>query len=119
MDKYLQPLTTNKLPRASKQSQRPPLHRVEMSSSWVTFHPSISLSRFGVLSSSPALAALATTHLSELRLSRLALFTVTHLHKPSIAFTIQPQSILNFHSMRTLNNSHILSPPFITLGTEA
>jgi hypothetical protein len=48
------------------------------------------LSRFGV-SPAPALHLLATTHLSELRLSRLALFTVTHLHKLSIASAIQPQ----------------------------
>jgi hypothetical protein len=58
------------------------------------------VSRFGV---SPALAfhLLATTHLSELRLSRLALFTVTHLDKLSIASAIQPQfnpSILPAHA---------------------
>jgi hypothetical protein len=48
------------------------------------------LSRFGV-SPVTALHLLATTHLSELRLSRLALFTVTHLHKLSIASAMQPQ----------------------------
>jgi cytosine/adenosine deaminase-related metal-dependent hydrolase len=57
------------------------------------------LSRFGV-SPAPAFHLLATTHLSELRLSRLALFTVTHLDKLSIASAIQPQfnpSILPAH----------------------
>jgi hypothetical protein len=48
------------------------------------------MSRFGV-SPAPAFHLLATTHLSELRLSRLALFTVTHLDKLSIASAIQPQ----------------------------
>jgi hypothetical protein len=48
------------------------------------------MSRFGV-SPAPALTAVATTHLSELRLSRLALFTVTHLHELSIASAIQLQ----------------------------
>jgi hypothetical protein len=58
------------------------------------------LSRFGV-SPGPALTAVAITHLSELRLSRLVLFTVTHLHKLSIASAIQPQfnpSILPAHA---------------------
>jgi len=47
------------------------------------------MSQFGV-STAPALHLLATSHLSKLRLSRLAWFTVTHLHKLSIASTIQP-----------------------------
>jgi hypothetical protein len=58
------------------------------------------MSRFGV-SPAPAFHLLATTHLSELRLSRLALFTVTHLDKLSIASAIQPQfnpSILPAHA---------------------
>jgi hypothetical protein len=58
------------------------------------------VSRFGV-SPAPALTAVATTHLSELRLSRLALFTITHLDKLSIASAIQPQfnlSILPAHA---------------------
>jgi hypothetical protein len=49
------------------------------------------MSRFGV-SPAPALTAVATTHLSELRPSWLALFTVTHLHKLPIASAIQLQS---------------------------
>jgi hypothetical protein len=64
------------------------------------------LSRFGVSPGSgpglgPALTAVATTHLGELRLSRLPLFTVTHLHKLSIASAMQPQfnpSILPAHA---------------------
>jgi hypothetical protein len=58
------------------------------------------MSRFGV-SPAPALHLLATAHRSELRLTRLALFTVTHLHKLSIASAIQPQfnpSILPAHA---------------------
>jgi hypothetical protein len=61
--------------------------------------PEVILSRFGV-SPAPALTAVRTTHLSELRLSRLALFTVTHLHKLSIASAIKLQfnpSILPAH----------------------
>jgi hypothetical protein len=61
------------------------------------------MSRFGV-SPAPALTAVATTHLSELRLSRLALFMVTHLDKLSIASAIQPQfnpSILPAYALFT------------------
>jgi hypothetical protein len=57
------------------------------------------MSRFGV-SPAPTFHLLATTHLKELRLSRLALFTVTYLDKLSIASATQPQfnpSILPTH----------------------
>jgi hypothetical protein len=54
--------------------------------------------------------AVATTHLSKLRLSRLALCTVTHLHKLSIASAIQPQfnpSILPAHApLQNLITTH-------------
>jgi hypothetical protein len=51
------------------------------------------ISGFGV-SPAPTFHLFATTHPSELRLSRLALFTVTHLDKLFIASAIQPRSIL-------------------------
>jgi hypothetical protein len=73
------------------------------------------LSRFGV---SPALSltAVATTHLRELGLSGLALFTVTHLYKLSIASAIQPQFnplILPACALHTLPYSY---KPSCTLG---
>ena len=56
----------------------------------------------------PSLSLLATTHLSELRLTRLALFTVTHLHKLSIASAIQPQfNPLILPACALLTHSHI------------
>jgi hypothetical protein len=73
------------------------------------------MSRFGV-SPAPALHLLATAHRSELRLTRLALFTVTHLHKLSIASAIQPQfnpSILPAYALFSHRDSY---EPGCTLG---